>query len=459
MSAFYKSTQPFDVGQLKHLIYRTLRNVVCQHPALSAIPAEDDTPSPYFLRLPQIDLAKAATFVACREVFDDELGSRELDQLLEKQHNASFLHCRLERPAWRVVIIHEPDLISRFVLCFVYHHAIADGTSGFAFHRSFLSELCKDTEDKGVSTTSMEGFQEQEEDIRIVCVPEMPLCESLETLHPLALSVPFILKSLWREYVSKPPRGLWTGSKITLDPLLQKSRFQSISFSEYTTQNLINVCRSHGTSVTAALEAALAAALFAELPHGQYDTLRVDGAVSLRRWLPLEAVDENSMGNWVSRYLEEHRRPAHNSLGRAIDAVGLFSWDEARRVKATIDSELIKGGKDSVVGLLRFAGDLHNYFKGKIGTTREESFEFSNVGVFKSGQQEFNETSWQVGRVVFSQSADVVGAAFEVSLVTGEDKCLNVGFSWLEGIVQQPWMDRVVRTYKHLVDTIALSDN
>jgi hypothetical protein len=410
------------------------------------------------LRLPQIDLSKAATFVACQKVFDDELGPRELDQLLEKQHNANFLHCKTESPAWRLVVIHEPDVISRFVVCFVYHHAIADGTSGFAFHRSFLSGLCKEAEDKQVSTTNMESFEEQEEDIHGVCVPEMPLCQSLETLHPLALSAPFILKSLWREYFSKPPRGLWTGPKISLDPLLQRSRFQSISFSQYTTQNLVNVCRSHATSVTAALEAALAAALFAELPHDQYDTLRVDGAVSLRRWLPLEAVDQNSMGNWVSRYLEEHRRPPHDSLGGTTDALTLFSWDEARRVKATIDSELIKGGKDSVVGLLRFAGDLHNYFKGKIGTSREESFEFSNVGVFTSGQQEFNENPWQVGRVVFSQSADVVGAAFEASLVTGEDKCLNVGFSWLEGIVQQQWMERVIHTYKHLVDRISLND-
>lgn len=436
-----------------------MKDVVMQQPALSTIPVDEDTPSPYFSRLPQINLAKAITFVTSRKVFDDDVGPGEFDQLLEKQHNENFLPFRADIPVWRLLIVHEPDKTSRFIACFVYHHAIADGTSGFAFHRSFLAALCKQREDIRASTVDVEGFEEEEEDNLAAPVPDKHLCQSLENLHPLGLSVSFILKSIWREYFSKHPQRLWSGPKIALDPSLRKSRFQSIQFSQNTTQKLVIICRSQGTSVTAALEAAMAAAVFAELPYNQYDTLRVDGAVSLRRWLSQEAVNENSMGNWVSRYLEEHRRLRRGHKLGESDAQSLFSWDEARRVKGTIDSELTNRGKDSVVGLLKFAGDLHSYFGGKLGASREESFEFSNVGAFISGQQQSEENSWHIGRVVFSQSANVVGAAFEVSLVTGEDMCLNIGFSWLEGIVQEQWIGKVIRTYKDLVDKIALNDH
>ncbi|KEF53418.1 uncharacterized protein A1O9_10393 [Exophiala aquamarina CBS 119918] len=460
MSIFYKSCRSIDVVQLRGLIFRTMGDVILQHPALSAIPVDEDTPSPYFARLHHIDLAKATTFLTSPKVFNEELGPGELNRLLEEQHNANFLPFRPDIPVWRLVIVHEPENGSKFIACFVYHHAIADGTSGFAFHRSFLTALCEHTQEIQASRVNMRSSEAEQKGIHIVPTSEKALCQSLEALHPLGLSTSFILKSLWREYFSKLPPHFWSGPKITVDACRQRSRFQSIQFSQHITQNLVRLCRSQYTSVTAALEAALAAAVFTELPYNQYDRLRVDGAVSLRRWLPEEVVDENSMGNWVSRYLEEHRRPQHNRPTETTDALGLFSWDEARRIKATIDLELAKCGKDSVVGLLRFAGDLHKYFKGKVGASREESFEFSNVGVFQSGQQNAsNRHSWQTGRVVFSQSADVIGAAFEVSLVTGEDMCLNIGFSWLEGVVQEQWMGKVIRTYEHLVDTIVLSNH
>jgi hypothetical protein len=158
------------------------------------------------------------------------------------------------------------------------------------------------------------------------------------------------------------------------------------------------------------------------------------------------------MGTWVSRYVEDHHRPQGDDLTE--DKNLGFSWDEARRVKATIDTELNKNCKDSIVGLLRFAGNLHSYFKNKIGKQREESFEFSNIGIFRDEVEDAFGSDWKIGRMVFSQGADVVGAALEVSIVTGPDGRINIGSSWLEGIVDGSWMEEVMQTYRRLIEKV-----
>jgi hypothetical protein len=132
----------------------------------------------------------------------------------------------------------------------------------------------------------------------------------------------------------------------------------------------------------------------------------------------------------------------------------LFSWDEARRVRGTIEAELSKRGRNSIVGLLRYAGDYHEFFRKKIGRRREESFEVSNIGVFKPDGHGQETGDWRVGRVVFSQSANVVGAALEASLVTGGDGRLNMGFSWLEGVVDSEWMEKVMKALKSMMEEV-----
>ena len=454
VSAFYSCSSSLGFQDLELFIYRALDAVITEHPALGAIVIDEDKSSPYFVRLPSIDLQEALKFVVSTTSLDpyDAAAMKELDQILGEQHNKNFKQRHGELPYWRLLIVHEPNNGSKFIACFIYHHAIADGTSGLSFHRTFLSKLLKIAEIPPSSPIKAENLGSGDGLLSIVS--ERPIFPSLETLHPLSLSVSYMLRSLWHEYFASNIRSLWTAAPITGAISMRISRFRSIQFSKSTTTRLLTASRSNSTTLTAAVESMLAAALFFKLPSDQFSVLRCDGAVSLRRWLPREMINDDSIGNWVSRYVEEHRRPA--GLGQTTgNAMELFSWEEARRVRATIENELNKEGKDSVVGLLRFAGDLHDYFKKKIGKPREESFEFSNIGAFKSGQEEQKNGSWEIGRVLFSQSADVVGAAFETSLVTGGDGCLNIGFSWLEGIVEGDWMQQVIDTLKRLVEDIA----
>ena len=427
---------------LRALVYCALSEVIADHAALAAFVVDEDTASPYFVRLPQIDLEKSVQFIASLSLQDgtDPDAIKEFDQLLEEQHNRNFRPLNGTLPLWRVLIIHAPEPCARFIVTFIYHHAICDGTSGLVFHRSFLSKLQKAAREPDSSRPTV---------ALIVKPSNKPFIPSLEELHPLPISLRYVLKSLYNEFVARQPSSVWTSIPIDDDQSKRRSRYRSLYFAENTTSQLVVVCRAHRTTVTAAVQAMLAAAILAKLPADKFSTLRVDGAVSLRKWLPHDVVDEDSIGNWVSRYVEEHRRPS----GSTTDATALFSWDEARRIRTTIESELRKEGKDSHVALLRFAGNLQNFFKGKIGKPRDESFEFSNIGVFKSGQQEGDGgPNWKIGKVVFSQSADVVGAALEASLVTGGDGRLNIGFSWLEGVVEGSWVELMMNSLRGLIE-------
>jgi hypothetical protein len=444
---------------------------------------DEDKSHPYFAQLPAVNLAEAVKFVSSETIPSRNASkgaSKELDELLEEQHNRNFKEQTTgnhpNSPFWRLIIVHEPfeppkGGITQFVACFVYHHAICDGTSGLAFHRHLLKRLVE-IESQTLST------KENLELVTMAKPSDKPFIPSLEDLHPLPLSARYLLKAVWEEYAASNPKHRWTGLRITADPSKRKLRYRSLHFSQEVTSNLLKACKSQSTTLTAAVQAMLAAVLLASLPAlsqssdsgGQkpYSTLVCDGAISFRRWLPTDKVDDDSIGDWVTRYVYQHQLPSPQSPGKRKnnasspiidDALEIFSWDEARKIRQTIETEINKNGKDSVVGLLKFAGNLHNYFTGKIGKPRGESFELSNLGVLRSDeQQQLQSSGWKIGRAVFSQSADVVGAAIGASVVTGGDGCLNIGFSWLDGIVQSSLMEELVMVrFEHVVEKVASS--
>ncbi|KAI1618915.1 alcohol acetyltransferase, partial [Exophiala viscosa] len=457
VSALYSSRVVRDFSALAYVIFTALDAVIAGHPALSAIPVDEDTSAPYFARLPEIDLQEATTFVSSELVLDpyNEASMKELDKILEEQHNKGFRDQASSLPFWRMIVVYEPAKCSDFIACFVFHHALADGASGLAFHRAFQSALeGADTIAATFGSIADNRGGHRRNNKFIARPPGRSLIPSLEDIHPLALSITYILKSLWNDWFRSRPSTVWTGLPITADPSKKESRFQSMCLSQDTTTRFLKACRSHATTLTAAVEVLTAAAVLTELPT-EYSIVRCQGAISLRRWLPHDIVNEDSFGDWVSRYVDEHRWT--DSRDQPRKAIDLFSWDEARRVRKTIETELNKEGKDNVVGLLKYAGDIHQRFKGKIGKDRDETFEISNIGVYKTGFAGDMDCEWRVGRVVFSQCADVCGPAIGLSLATGGDGCLNIGFSWLEGIVEGRWMEQMMTTLWDLVDEVVQS--
>ena len=417
---------------VRNCVYGALEKLIDEHPALSAIPLGEDSLDPYFVRLPEVELDRCVSFRERKAVAAGD-GERdtELDGLLNEQHNMSFA---APLPYWRLCILTEPQEGRRFTAAYVWHHAIGDGTSGKAFHRTLLAALgsiCS-----GPLPAASAAVKS------VVVPPRTPLLPSLEEACPMPLSFFFILWTLFRAKVWKPARdpGLWTGSK-TFTPLHNTVRHLVVS--ERETAAFRDACRENRTTVTAGLQVLLAQALFKHLP-AQYTKLASEGAISARRWLTDGRITDDSIGVWVQVYHEHYSRHDNDA----------FSWDEARRAKQTIDTALSRRGSNSPVGMLKYVKDyVKEIFLPKLGQERELSFEVSNIGVFTADPSEEADpaeadTRPRIERMVFTQSVNVFGCAISTSVITGADGCLVLGFSWQRGVVEDSLMDSFLASVK-----------
>lgn len=391
---------------MKPAIFCALSAVISQHPILSAIPVDEDTDEPYFARLPEINLEEAVKFITRQGPFNEVGQDKELDELLEIQHNKNFKDSYSSLPFWRLLIIKNPgpDPGLEFVASFIFHHALGDGISGLVFHNSFFSALVAN----------------QVETLRaLVPSPKTELLPTLEDLNGFTLRP-------WTSANQKP--DLWTG-EVIMTPLV--SRFQSLVISKETTRAFVRNCREHGTTVTAAIQVILAVAIFQAIP-AEYTELACAVPISLRHWLPAP-IDESSMGNYVDELVESYQR-------RDVEQ---FSWAEAQRSRKTMAKYLASGGEYLNVARMKLIRNIIQHFSSQVGKKRTSSFNVSNLGVV-GGCDERKGKNWERGRTVFSRSGSVTQSAVCVGLVTGADGCLVMGFAWQEGIVDDEMIELVM---------------
>lgn len=457
-------------------IHKACEILIGQHSILSAIPVDEDTTEPYFARLPEIHLDQCVFFKERKHPFPDPgdtRGDAELDELLHVQHNIPFA---APLPYWRLCVLTHPSTPHQFTLSFVFNHALGDGTAGKVFHKTFLNAL-----QAAISSQELQSSEQPHEKL-VIQSPKIPLLPNLEAVHPLPISIPYLLGVLFKVMVWKPekPDYLWTGSKI-FTPLKTKSR--QLVISKPRTRNLKDACRkNYNTTITAALQVIVAQALFSALPE-DFSQLRCQSSISVRRWLG-DHITEDSIGVFTQSYHETYDRKEFFDNSKVTPAAAIngdddddnnnnnknggagnetyFPWHEAQRSRQSIQEVLDMKGKNANVGLLKYASDyINNYLLPSIGKDRENSFELSNLGVFKSGFEGEGEDQDQsqarrprIGRMVFSQSANVAGSPINVSAVTGEDGCLVLTFNLQDGAVEDALFDEFVRRVDYKLNTL-----
>ncbi|KIX08036.1 uncharacterized protein Z518_02691 [Rhinocladiella mackenziei CBS 650.93] len=442
-------------GVLRTYIYQACARAIGKHPILSAIPVGENTQSPQFARLPEIDLEKCVLFQERQPSTPapDRDRDVELDELLTIQHNTPF---EPPDPFWRLCILTNLNPTSndryRFTAAFVFHHALGDGTSGMVFHRTFHEALSQ------VLTTSSSSAAYKDLSTTLkVQSPTTPLLPNVESIHAMPVTIFHLLSILFREKIWSPPRdpGLWTGSKI-LTPLVNNVRHFAFSRSETTAFK--DLCRANGTTITAALQTLVAGALFSSLPDN-WTKLECRGALSARRWLADAHIDDDSMGVWIQDLNERYLRDEFQT-DQIAKTLCLLPWNEARRSRRTMEQTLALKGQNAGPNLLKYVDDFQKeLFLSKVGKERGSSYEVSNLGVFKSKSSPKGEevqrtdkgegrAEAEVGRMIFTQSANVTGSAFEVSVVTGQDGCLVLGVSWQKDVVEDTLIEKVIDAVK-----------
>jgi len=428
LAATYVSSSPPQSRE--NSVYVALKQVIAKHVNLSAIPLNEDKSysDVYFARLPSIDLR---TCVELRErkkpMPKDGEVDEELDELFKEQHNRNFKDGLGSKPFWRLAVLTSSTDTFKFTAAWVFHHALADGASALLFHETFLNALNNEGPNLDASP--------------VVKSPTIPLPPPFEEQHPMTISWPFFLnavaKSLLPSIFDKHPAKLWTGSNIPSE-LTRAPRFHSrtIVLSADTTKRLAQLSRNQGVTITATLQALLAATLFANIPSNDFDKVKIAAPISMRPFL--QNVPADQMTNAISSYDFKHHRPP--AAPQKTGALQYFSWPEAIAVKSSIQAAVAKAGCDNPIALLKYVSNMHDFFTSNLGKPRVPSAELSNIGVYKPK----SEGEWRIGRMTFSQCANPTAAALNVNVVTGGDGNASLNVSWCEGAVEEGLAGKVM---------------
>ncbi|PYI03573.1 hypothetical protein BO78DRAFT_451642 [Aspergillus sclerotiicarbonarius CBS 121057] len=406
LSAHYKLTELSPaVSNLRGLIYAAIRAVVREHRILVAIPVNEGAASPHFASLPSIDLDPTVAFLQRSDPKPEAaLGEdKELDAVLEYQHNIDFKSAHGTLPFWRLIILHSPGSRNEFTASFIYHHAIGDGVSGAG---------------------------------NIILVDKnTSVLPPLETLHPLPINPSAAPSS------SMNPEE-WTGGFIRTQC---KSRWTSIYLSPNHSRHFIQECKEKNISVTSALTSMVATILFENLPS-DVEAVTCIIPINLRPWLRLpRQIANGAIGSYFDVTRARLRRPARNLPDNAPANI----WSGAAEVSTAINdyrgNVSPSGEPYTSVAIFNTISDVPAIFKGMVGKPRDAALEVTNVGVFSRATTSITEKAcvWHVTKVLLSRSCAITGAAVTVSVATDEDGTMALGFSWQEGVVESSFVDNV----------------
>ncbi|XP_014558672.1 hypothetical protein COCVIDRAFT_93803 [Bipolaris victoriae FI3] len=428
LSAHYGVSEPAAQYDLQRVIYAALACVIQEHAILSAIPVDEDSPDSYWVQLPTIDLTRSVTFLT-RERPLEEIGEdSELDEILQEQHNIDFKSDYGTLPFWRLVILRDAENELNFTASFIFYHSIGDGAAGLVFHKSFSEAL-------NAASSSSESLSNIT--TLVHSSPNAQLLPTLEQLHQLPLNP---------NPVDHRTPGLqeWTGDSIRLPC---QTHYRTLYLSPTSSTSFAQKCKSSNLSVTAGLQATLAHALFDALPPTT-EALTGIIPINLRPWLNLPSGDStNAIGSFIDAI--KVQIPRSHFASESEDAV--LGLPAARHTADAISKYLTgnpspSGEPYTSVAFFGAIPDVAAVFKSMIGAPRDAAFEISNIGRFMRGAGD-EEAKWRVGRMAFSRSAVAFGAPLNTSVVSGADGGLTIGFCWQEGVLEDRFVDGVVKGF------------
>ncbi|KAK6537450.1 hypothetical protein TWF694_011636 [Orbilia ellipsospora] len=455
VSASYSTAVPFTPDTL----IRALHPVLKQHPILSVgvqLPSKPTSP-PSFIRLPSIDFTKASNFILWEKSDTANSHEREYKNLICRLHDTPFKNDLLgTEPLWRIAVLqrsyHVPTAYDSptngegrndYEIVFCYHHAIADGMSGAAFHYS-LFEALNSSADKATSGSGWHLYTPPE-DLEILPPMEdvIDFGMGLKTAGRIA---GHIAKGVLPSFLQK---SVWTGGKV--GDKLESTKIETVVVDPYRLESLIEILKERKVSMTSFITYATAEALYTtmkttdEAEFGKMKTLRVSLPMSYRR--------HAEWGNDVM-----------------VDCIGAINWDIAKfkdlehevHAMRKLTGELKHESgvtRDTEVGLLALVPDMGAFFKGQVGKERGLTFEVSNLGVLdvskigkarkEDGKAEAKdegakkEADWRIEEALFSQSASIVGPMFSINVATVRGRMVIV-VQWMDTVIKDKVMEALV---------------
>ncbi|GJE88143.1 alcohol acetyltransferase-like protein [Phanerochaete sordida] len=396
----YSSTT--GIALTKEALYPALHAMVRKHGALGLQvrpgPAINDVPQ--FVRLREIDLDTAVTFLE-----DDSFSA---DEALRAELERPFV-LGTAAPLWRVTVANGR------VVVLAFHHCIGDGQSAPALQAALWSAL------NGVTIGG--HFSS------VIAVPEdLSITGPLEALTNTSLFPLGIIHLLF--HLLTPKRfsaraRAWTGNSVSPTPTLDITvRCWEISPAQMT--QILQLCRDNKTTFTAFLHTltvgVLSQLLVARGLPPKYKTIATAVPVSLRRFTgvsPFALCDHVGMEQFLAPIAPLSRDT-------------LFPWDAARKFGERLHRDVPQTRE--TLGMLRLlmrVGDPQAFYEGMLGRPRHSGVILSSLGRFPVREGEkAGGGAWRLEKVCFAQSDVVLGAAMKVNVVGSPEGSTNVAFAW-----------------------------
>lgn len=430
----YTIARPLEARELDDLLRLALAKIVARHAALCCCVVGEDTENPAVHRLESIDLASVLSFVQLNH-FD------QLARHLERLHDQTWTNVD-QSPLWKVVVF-QPTVSGATTvidIAFVFHHALMDGLSGPAFHKSLLHELQNATS----------AYTQAGDIPSVIEVPQdIQLIQPLETLVRFSLSWVFLARQVIQEYAPRLLSGsqdtTWAAAPCApLDERDFKTRIRLVSVPADESQAMLQAARDQNTTLTALINGIIVKALADAVPAAKQFVATTP--YTMRKWTGTstdEMVNQVSVvqTTYDSAFLDEVRA-AHE---KSIEAI----WRVARYFQAEMRAALDKVPQDNVIGLLPYVSSYKDYYMKRLGQPRETTFEVSNLGrqVFETRGEDSGtkQEEWAIENVTFTQGTTVVGPAITISCASIGTGALNLALTWQKGVVEESIVDAVVQ--------------
>lgn len=444
----YEFTSPVDISSITTFT-PALRQCIDSHAHLSMTVADAEIELPSFHFCPRLDLKHHIQILNVHQsdVTENQTIENVLPQILDSKWPSGL-------PPWKVVVI--PLSKTRCFISFSFSHSLADGTSGLAFHNTFVNALIQQ---KDLNS------QNQAKDTMIHTPKKLPLSPPFDTAQNLPISWSFLLAPLlitflpsslgFKSHIDPITSKTWTGSSMFYSPETFKTNARILSIDTVAVDRALKICRANGVKLTGLIHQFIVAALFESFPdRQQYDNLAAQTAIDMRQ---LADASKEEMGLYVSG--EKQILYAPQKTDQEAGAL----WEAAKLTTEQL-AAAVNRRQDHAVGLLRYLNNMHSWMKAKIGERRDTSYEVSNLLSFRprppSSVSE-NGIGCSVVGMVFAQPADATGAPLSFNIVSVANGPLVIAITWQAGaldvepqISEADFVDKICENIKGSFDTL-----
>lgn len=439
-------------AKLAELFERAVAALVLKHPNLHIGIVGEDTASPSWARLENIDMRKHIEWHTLDGSSEDL--QKTFDDVCYRELDTKFTDFR-NTPGWRLKVLRQTG--SDFIeVLLVLNHTNMDGGSARTFHNDLLQCLRELREDDQAGQKSL--LYDHILKLPMNSAERLsPPAENLVTFPVEPSAMMWYLQNEVRmpatRYPKLPTQAHW--APITRAPF--KTQFRTINIPQDMLARLLQACRHHKTTLTSLLHALTLVSLAPLLGTARAPAFECLTAMDLRRFLPSRHPSfpwldpTRAMNNYVTIQNHVFGEDLVERLETLISPNGPqsfqsgalmeFMWTAARQVRGELEAKLERGLNNDMNGFAQVVGDWRAQLSEEARRPRRTSWVITNLGVIDGNPEPLvpgpQGEDWEISRTQFIMCANVVASAIGISTAAVKGGDLVITCAWQDCVVEK----------------------